>query len=93
MVYNITQHSKKQAKKLNVIIKPSINQKKKIDIFDKDGNKISSIGANGMMDYGLYLENYGKEYADKRRKLFYSRFSKDISNVGSNAWWSAHILW
>jgi hypothetical protein len=93
MYYNITQHSKKQAKKLNVQLKPSTNPNKKIDIFDMDGNKISSIGANGMMDYGLYLENYGKEFADKRRKLFYSRFAKDISNVGSNAWWASRILW
>jgi hypothetical protein len=93
MYYNITQHSKKQAKKLNVQLKPSTNPKKKIDIFDMNGDKISSIGANGMMDYGLYLENYGKEYADKRRKLYKIRHARDIANVGSNGWWASHILW
>jgi len=91
MVYNITDYSYKQAKKLNVQLKPS-SQHKKIDIF-KDGMKIASIGSYGMMDFGLYLENYGKAYANERRRLYHIRHAKDIANVGSNGWWSSRILW
>ena len=36
MVYKILPYSYQQAKKHNVIIKPSTNKKKKIDVFDKD---------------------------------------------------------
>ena len=38
-MYHITNYSKKKAKELNVQIRPSTNQKKKIDVF-KDNKKI-----------------------------------------------------
>ena len=37
-MYHITNYSKNKAKELNVIIKPSKNKNKKLDVF-KDGKK------------------------------------------------------
>ena len=43
--------------KLNVIIKPSINKNKKIDVFSNSGNFISSIGDIRYNDYPSYCIN------------------------------------
>lgn len=88
-MYQITDYSYKQAKMLGVEIKPSTNKTKKIDVF-KDGKKIASIGAYGMMDYPTYIKEKGKSYADIRRKLYYIRHAK---NKGLNDFYSKRILW
>jgi len=92
MSYNITDYSFKQASKLGVQIKPSTNKKKKIDVF-KEGKKISSIGATGYSDYPTYTKTKGKEYADKRRKLYKQRHEKDRQVKGSAGFYSDQILW
>lgn len=91
-MYNITDYSLKQAKKLKVQLKPSSQPHKKIDIF-KDGIKIASIGSYGMMDYPNHIIENGKAYADKRRKLYKIRHARDIAITGSNGWWADRILW
>lgn len=85
MVYVITEYSKQQAKKLGVEIKVSSNPKKKIDVF-KDGKKIASIGQIGYKDYGVYLKEKGKAYADERRRLYRIRHKGEDN-------WSLKILW
>jgi len=89
-MYNITSYSKTKAKEYGVIIKPSANKNKKIDVF-KDDKKIASIGAIGYKDYGTYLQENGKQYADKRRQLYRERHKKDL-NTG-NGLWANRILW
>lgn len=91
-MYEITSYSREQANKLGVVIKPSTNKKKKIDVF-KDGKKIASIGAIGYGDFGVFLKEKGKDYADKRRELYKKRHEKDRHKIGSNGWWSDKILW
>ena len=54
MAYNILPYSFRKAKELGVVIKPSSNALKKIDVF-KNGKKVASIGARGMNDYPTYL--------------------------------------
>jgi hypothetical protein len=88
-MYNITDYSKRQARLLDVEIKPSTDKTKKIDIF-KDGKKIASSGFYGMKDYGQYLKEKGKAYADERRRLYHIRHAKDKS---LNAYFSKKILW
>jgi len=88
-MYQITDYSYKQAKMLDVEIKPSTIKTKKIDVF-KNGKKISSIGAYGMMDYPTYIKEKGKAYADTRKKLYYIRHSK---NKGLNDFYAKKILW
>ena len=56
MAYTITSYTKNQAKKLNVIVKPSKTKGKKIDVF-KNGKKVASVGAIGYGDYPTYLKD------------------------------------
>jgi len=74
-----------QASKYGVKITVSSNPKKKIDVY-KDGNKLASIGDINYKDYGTYLEENGKKYADSRRRLY------RIRHKGENNW-SLKILW
>jgi hypothetical protein len=93
MSYKITQYSKTQAEKLGVTIKPSSVQGKKIDVFNKKGEKIASIGALGYSDYPTYLKEKGKEYADNRRKLYKERHESDRHVRGSAGYYADKILW
>lgn len=90
-MYKIKRYSYIQAKKLGVQIKPSTRQGKKIDVF-RNGVKIASIGALGYKDYPTYIEQYGKSYADNRRKLYYIRHNDDIK-LGTPGYYAAKILW
>jgi len=76
-MYNITDYTKRQVKKEGVIVKPSTNKNKKINVFDKSGNKLASIGALGMNDYPTYIKTKGKAYADERRRLYLKRHAKE----------------
>lgn len=91
-MYEITSYSQQQAKKLGVIIKPSSNKKKKIDVF-KDGKKIASIGAIGYGDYPTFIKTEGKDYADKRRQAYKKRHEKDRHKIGSPGYYADQILW
>ena len=91
--YQITPYTFQQAKKIGVFVLPSHNVKFKIDVYSKNKQFITSCGATGYMDYGLYLENYTKEYADKRRALYKKRHQKDRSVVGSRGWFADKLLW
>jgi hypothetical protein len=64
------------AKKFGYEVKPSSLKHKKIDVY-KDGERICSVGYKGMMDYGMYLEEKGKAYADERRRLYRIRHPGD----------------
>lgn len=89
--YQILQYSYNQAKKLGVVIKPSLSKRKKIDVF-KNGMKIASIGALGYGDYPHYLQ-INKELADKKRAEYKARHFKDRSVVGSPGFYADQILW
>ena len=89
MTYKITNYSYKQAKKLNVEIKPSTNKKKKIDVFKND-KKIASIGSIGYLDFPNYLKKDIK-LANERRKLYKQRHKKDLNS--KNGFYANKILW
>ena len=92
MSYTITAYSKRQAKKLGVIIKPSKVKGKKIDVY-KNNKKLVSIGALGYKDYPTYIKEKGKKYADERRKLYKIRHNKDRKVRGSAGYYADKILW
>jgi hypothetical protein len=92
MPYVITQYTRKQAKKLGVEITLSTNKAKKIDVF-KDGKKIASIGGAGYGDFPTFMKLHGKEYADKRRKLYKIRHEKDRHVLWSNGFLADQLLW
>jgi len=98
-MYNIKKLQYRQAKLLGVTIKPS--QKKKIDVFNKEGKKIASIGGvrpDGTFynDYATYINKIGKEKADIKRKNYLNRHKnepKEKNGKKTNSYWSDVILW
>ena len=92
MSYTITKYTKQKAKELGVTVKPSTNKNKKIDVY-KDGEKIASCGAIGYYDFPTYMLEYGKEYANEKRRLYKMRHEKDRHVVGSNGWFADQLLW
>ena len=89
-MYHITEYTRKQAKRLNVTVKPSSNPLKKIDVYKK-GVLIASVGAIGYKDYPTYIKTNGLEYANKRRQLYRIRHSKDLKS--GNGYWANKLLW
>lgn len=96
MSYNIKDIQLKKAKRLGVEIKPSTNPKKKLDVFNKKGEKIASIGATGYKDYGTYLQELPKKDADKKRKNYLARHAKEPKmkdGKRTNSYYADKILW
>jgi len=91
-MYQITDYTYQQAKKLGVEVKPSTDKKKKIDVI-KNGKKVASVGAIGYNDYPTYIKEKGMSYANERRKLYKIRHSKDRQKVGSNGYYADKLLW
>ena len=91
-MYNITNYTNIQAKKLGLQVKPSRNKTKKIDVY-KNNKKIASVGANGMNDYPTYIKKCGIKYATTRRRLYKQRHEKDRHIKWSNGWLADKLLW
>ena len=93
MSYKISRASYTAAKKLGVTIKPSTVKGKKVDVFNKKGEKIASIGALGMNDFHLWKQKKGLEFAKRRQKAYKIRHEKDRHKRGSNGWYADQLLW
>lgn len=74
--YNITNYTRRKAKKLGVTIKHSTNTKKKIDVFKK-GKKVCSVGNLNFYDFPTFIQKKGISFAKIRRRLYKNRHSKD----------------
>lgn len=96
-MYRIRRYTLDKAKKLGVVVKPSKTQGKKLDVF-KNGEKVATIGAIGYNDYPTFkalekLGKYPKGYAEKRRKMYKIRHTKDRFKKGTNGWYADQLLW
>lgn len=98
MSYKITFAIRFAARMLGVTVKHSTDPSKKLDVY-KGGKKIRSIGASGFPDYHVYKRTHGKEYAERRRRAYWSRHEKDANikyspdgNL-SAGYLAARILW
>jgi len=91
-MYNITQYTFKQAKKIGVKVKPSTNKTKKIDVY-RHNKKVASVGANGMNDFPTYIKKNGLKYAKKRRQLYKKRHEKDRHAKWTRGWLADQLLW
>ena len=91
-MYQIQPHTLQKAKSLGVVVKPSTQQGKKIDIF-RDKVKIASVGATGYSDYATYMQTHGKEYADKRRLLYKKRHERFRHIPDTPAYFADKLLW
>lgn len=92
--YKILQRTLDRAAELGVTVKPSTNNKKKIDVF-KNGEMVAQIGARRSYDFPTYLEmekrgEVPKGYAEERRRLFYKRHKYDKT---PNQFYSQRLLW
>jgi hypothetical protein len=92
-LYHLKPIQQLQARKLGLIIQPSIRGNYKIDIYTKDNKYITSIGDKRYEDFATYAEKEGFEYADRRRELYMKRHKNDSQVEGSRGWWAAKILW
>jgi hypothetical protein len=93
MAYTITKYTRDKAKKLGVVVKPSSVKGKKIDVFNKKGEKLVSIGALGMGDYPTFIREKGKDYANVRRRLYKDRHEKDRHKRGTAGYYADQLLW
>ena len=92
MTYKISTHTKTQARKLGVQVKPSKLKGKKIDVF-KDDKKVASVGAIGYGDYPTFKRTKGKKYADERRRLYKIRHNKNRNKRGTPSYYADKLLW
>ena len=92
-MYKILPYTKARARRINVIVRPSKRQGKKLDVFDKNGNYVTSVGARGYLDYPTYRKLYGKEVAEKRRRLYKMRHERDRKIKNTPGWFADQLLW
>ena len=92
MVYSITEHTRQQARRIGVEVRPSKREGKKIDVL-RDGERIASVGATGYGDYGTFLRTEGKEYANERRRLYKKRHSPHRLMKGTPSYYASELLW
>ncbi len=100
MPYHITPYTYKQAKRLGVIVKPSTDKTKKIDVFklvgkgkNKTLKKVSSVGAAGMNDYPTFMQKKGLAFAKTRRRLYKMRHERDRHVKESRGYYEDKLLW
>ena len=85
--------AKRNAKKLGVVVKPSTRKNKKLDIFNRKGVKIASVGDLRYNDFHSYKRTKGIEFAKKRQTLYRIRHAKNIKVVGSAGYFANALLW
>jgi len=82
---NISQ-AKKNAAKIGVEVKASTRKGKKLDVFNKKGDKVASIGDITMSDF---LQHKDKQ----RQKNYKARHQKTRTKVGTASYYADKILW
>lgn len=100
-MYRIRPRTSKIAEKLGVIIRPSKNPEKKIDVFiplDNNKWKKLSIGSKLYADYHIYkeLEIAGKVpdgTAAARKKAYEYRHQKDLNKPHTPGYYAYRLLW
>lgn len=90
MTYEIKKYSYDVARQLGVQLRPSTKGRYKIDVLDKDGKYITSIGDSRYADYPTFLLTRGKDFAEARRRAYHSRHYKDN---GIRGIFAIKILW
>ena len=90
-MYEIKEYSYKKADELGLEIKPSTRKGKKIDVYKND-DYLVSIGSTDYKDYPTFVEENGKDYAEKRKRLYHSRHRNDIKKH-FRGFITSYILW
>ena len=90
-MYIIQPYSLTRAEQLGVILKPSQNKNRKIDIYDTENNFICSCGDTRYYDFPYYLNRYGLAYAEAKRHLYHIKNKPKRKNTAS--YFEKEILW
>ena len=90
--YHITQSQYANARELGVYIRPPTNPNKKIDVY-RAGKKVAEIGARGYMDFELWKQFKGEDYAKERRRLYKIRHEKNRNVKNTPGYYADRILW
>lgn len=88
MVYQITDRTKENARKLGVEVKRSSKANKKLDVY-KNGELVASIGDTRYSDYPTYIKEKGLDYANERKRLYNIRHK----NESSGGFYAKKLLW
>lgn len=96
-MYRILTEQRKAANRLGVVIRPSKQKFKKLDVY-KNGFKVASIGDTRYKDYWIYKkeERQGKiprGTADQRRELYRIRHAENCMSKNSPGYYACEILW
>jgi len=81
--YNI---AKKKAQKIGVVVKKSTRKNKKLDVFNKEGKYLKSIGDINYQDFTIHKDPV-------RRKNYKKRFEKSRHKKGTASYFADQILW
>ena len=92
MAYKPTKRQLLNAQRLGVMITPSTNLRKKLDVY-RNGKKISEIGAVGYMDFDGYIRTEGLAFANERRRLYKLRHENNRNRKGTAGYYADKILW
>ena len=88
--YKIEPKQRENARKLGVKIKSSTRKGKKIDVFNQNGNYITSIGDINYLDFHKYRKIDPRE-ALTRQRSYLKRHGK--KKKGSTGYYANKILW
>jgi len=96
-VYRIKTGQRLAARRLGVVIRPSTEKNKKLDVF-KNGIKIASVGDIRYGDFWTYVqdEKYNrapKGTAAERRRLYKIRNANECAATGTVGYYACKILW
>ena len=75
-----------RARELGVTVKPSTRKHKKLDVYDREGRRLASIGH---LDYSDFLQHGDPE----RRRLYKKRHKKNRHIKGTAGFYADKILW
>ena len=78
--------AKANAAKIGVSVRPSKLKNKKLDVFDKKGEKVASIGHTDFQDFLTHNDK-------KRQANYLARHAKTRAIKGSPSYYAAEILW
>ena len=78
--------ARRKASRLGVKIKPSTRKFKKLDVFNKQGKKVASIGDRRYKDFNITGDK-------NRRRLYKIRHQKTRVKRGTPSYYADKILW
>ena len=78
--------ARRRAKSLGVIVKPSTKKYKKLDVYDKDGEFLVSIGDIRYEDFLIHKD-------PERRRRYKQRHEKYRHTPGTASFFADKILW